>query len=46
MLRVHRRLGGSWAAPIVFRYWVRKLAAPYINWKRRRMFSQRLQAAR
>ncbi len=38
MLRVHRRLGGGWLSPIVFRYALRKLAAPYINWKRRQMF--------
>jgi glycosyltransferase involved in cell wall biosynthesis len=38
MLRVHRRLGGSWLAPIVFKYYLRKLAAPYINWKRQKMF--------
>ncbi len=38
MLRVHRRLGGSWFAPIVFKYYVRKLASPYINWRRRRLF--------
>ncbi len=39
MLRVHRRLGGAMFAPIVARYWVRKLAAPLINWRRRRMFA-------
>lgn len=38
MLRVHRRLGGTWFAPIVFKYYLRKLAAPYINWRRQRMF--------
>ena len=38
MLRVHRREGGGWLAPIVLRYGLRKLAAPWINWKRRRMF--------
>ena len=38
MLRVHRRLGGSWFAPIVFKYYLRKLASPYINWRRRQMF--------
>ena len=40
MLRVHYRDGGSWAAPIVVKHWVRKLAAPYINWRRRRLFRQ------
>jgi len=39
MLRVHRRLGGSALAPIVWKYWLRRLAGPYIRWKRRRMFS-------
>lgn len=38
MLRVHYRDGGSRFAPIVFKYWLRKLAAPYITWRRRRMF--------
>ncbi len=38
MLRVHYRDGGSRLAPIVFKYWLRKLAAPYLNWKRKRMF--------
>lgn len=38
MLRVHYRDGGSPMAPIVAKYWVRKLAAPYINWRRRRLF--------
>ena len=39
MLRVHRRLGGSWLAPIVFKYYLRRLAAPYIRWKRQKLFS-------
>lgn len=38
MLRVHYRDGGSRFAPIVLKYWIRKLAAPYINWRRRRLF--------
>ncbi len=38
MLRVHRRLGGAWLAPIVFKYYLRKLAAPYVTWKRRQLF--------
>ena len=40
MLRVHYRDGGSWAAPIVVKHWVRKFAAPYINWRRRQLFRQ------
>lgn len=38
MLRVHRREGGTWFAPVVAKYWLRKLAAPLITWRRRRMF--------
>ncbi|GAP09532.1 glycosyltransferase [Bellilinea caldifistulae] len=38
MLRVHYRDGGSPFSMIVLKYWIRKLAAPYINWRRRRMF--------
>ncbi|MHB8933294.1 MAG: glycosyltransferase family 2 protein [Bellilinea sp.] len=41
MLRVHYRNGGSRAAPIVVKYWVRKLTAPYINWRRRRLFKRK-----
>jgi glycosyltransferase involved in cell wall biosynthesis len=38
MLRVHYRDGGARLAPIVLKYYLRKLAAPYITWKRRRLF--------
>ena len=38
MLRVHYRDGGSFFSTIVMKYWIRKLAAPFLNWKRRRMF--------
>ena len=38
MLRVHRRLGGAPLAPIVLKYYLRKLAAPYITWRRKQMF--------
>ena len=41
MLRVHYREGGHAFAPIVIKYWLRKLAAPLINWRRKRMFRQR-----
>ncbi len=36
MLRIHYRDGGSLIAPIVAKYYLRKLAAPLINWNRRR----------
>jgi glycosyltransferase involved in cell wall biosynthesis len=38
MLRVHYRDGGSRLALIVFKYWLRKLASPIINWRRRRLY--------
>lgn len=37
MLRVHYRDGGSLFSPIVAKYYLRKLAAPLINWRRRKM---------
>jgi len=40
MLRVHYRDGGSVFSPIVMKYLVRRIAAPFINWKRRRLFDQ------
>lgn len=40
MLRVHYREGGRFFSPIVAKYYLRKLAAPYINWKRRRLFEK------
>lgn len=36
MLKIHYRDGGSFFAPIVAKYYLRKLAAPLINWNRRR----------
>ena len=39
MLRVHYREGGHWFSPIVFKYYLRKLAAPYLTWRRKRLFS-------
>lgn len=38
MLKVHRREGGSWFSPIVAKYLLRKLAAPVITRRRRKMF--------
>lgn len=38
MLRVHYREGGHWFSPIVIKYWIRKMVAPLINWRRKRMF--------
>jgi glycosyltransferase involved in cell wall biosynthesis len=35
MLRVHYRDGGSFFAPIVGKYYLRKLVAPLLNWRRR-----------
>jgi len=40
MLRVHYRDGGKPWAPIVLKYYIRRLAAPLINWQRRRMFER------
>lgn len=40
MLRVHRREGGSVFSVIYAKYLIRRLAAPFITWRRRRMFSQ------
>lgn len=37
MLKIHYRNGGKWWQPIVWKYWVRKLVAPYIQYKRRKM---------
>ena len=38
MLRVHYRNGGSWFSLIVAKYWIRKLAGPFIRHRRRQMF--------
>jgi glycosyltransferase involved in cell wall biosynthesis len=36
MLKVHYRDGGSFFAPIVAKYYLRKLVAPMLNWNRQR----------
>jgi len=38
MLRIHRRDGGGWLSWIYFRYFLRRLLSPLINWRRRDMF--------
>ena len=40
MLRVHYRDGGRWFSVIIARYLLRRLAAPLIRWRRKRMFSK------
>lgn len=39
MIRVHYRDGGSFFSLIVAKYYIRKLIAPFWNWRRRRMLS-------
>lgn len=39
MIRVHQRDGGSWFSVIVAKYWIRKLVAPIIRWRRRNLFA-------
>lgn len=38
MLRVHRREGGGWFSIIYAKYFLRKLVAPYLIWRRERLF--------
>jgi glycosyltransferase involved in cell wall biosynthesis len=40
MLRVHQREGGTRFSVIYAKYLLRKLFAPYINWRRRKMFEK------
>jgi glycosyltransferase involved in cell wall biosynthesis len=41
MLRIHYRDGGSFLSVLVARYYIRKLFAPILNWRRRKMFVSR-----
>jgi glycosyltransferase involved in cell wall biosynthesis len=38
MIRVHYRDGGSFFSLIVAKYYIRKLIAPILNWRRRKMY--------
>ena len=38
MLRVHYRDGGSWFSQIVIKYYLRKIVAPFISYRRRKLF--------
>lgn len=40
MLKVHYRDGGSFFAPIVGKYYIRKLVAPLLNWRRRQQMKK------
>lgn len=40
MIRIHRRDGGNWLSVIVAKYYVRKLVAPLLNWRRRLQMRQ------
>ncbi len=40
MVRIHYRDGGKWYAPIIWKYWIRKITGPYIRYKRRKLFSK------
>ena len=39
MIRVHRRDGGSWFSWIVAKYYLRRVFAPVVTWRRRRRVS-------
>jgi glycosyltransferase involved in cell wall biosynthesis len=40
MLRVHYRDGGSFFAPIVAKYYLRKFLSPLLSWRRRRLLAR------
>ena len=37
MLQIHYRDGGKSLSPLVGKYYLRKLAAPFLRWRRRQM---------
>ncbi len=39
MIKIHYRNGGHWWHPIVWKYWLRKIVAPYIRYKRNKMMT-------
>jgi glycosyltransferase involved in cell wall biosynthesis len=43
MLQLHKRDGGSWFSMIYARYYLRRMLAPVINWRRRRMYNMSLE---
>ena len=40
MLKIHYRDGGKWWQPIVWKYWIRKMAAPYLQFKRNQLIKK------
>jgi hypothetical protein len=40
MLRVHKREGGSWWSVIQMKYYLRKILAPLINWRRKALMDR------
>ena len=40
MLKIHYRDGGKWWQPIVWKYWIRKMAAPYLRFKRNKLMKK------
>jgi glycosyltransferase involved in cell wall biosynthesis len=45
MLKVHYRDGGSFFAPIVAKYYLRRLAAPLLRWRRERQMKRYLETS-
>jgi hypothetical protein len=40
MLRIHYRDGGSFFSVLVARYYIRKIFAPFLNRRRKKMFEK------